>query len=520
MRTVWSQQDTPVVPPAAEFQSALTASLSRPDLPGSQALVGVAAGAVATDLAVRSGPAGVAGALLVAVVAAALVHGARPANPQAWVLAACAPLFGVWLALRTSAWLLPLDVIAAVGLLAVAASLARGGSALDLGFTGMCMRAVSAAWHVLAAPELGGRLGAAALPDSRPGAGGEAGPGGAGRSGGGRHPARSVLIGLALAAPVVAVLWALLASADVVFASFFDPSTAIGHLVLLALGAWALLGLLRIAVARPVPTPVLPLRWLGGLETVVILAAVDALFAAFAVAQVVALGEGGRRVIETAGLTYAGYARSGFFQLLVVATLTAALLLALRAWTRGAQPRLARWLLVLSELVVVLTLALVVVSLRRLGLYVEAYGLTMLRLFVAAFTAWVGLVIVLLGAVLAGAWPQRAWFGPAACAAGLALLLALNVVNPEALVFGYNVERGARSAAAAERLDPGYLGELSDDAVPTALELLPRIPAGRAREAALAAACNRPAPRHRGWAAANLGRARAEAARRAHCPGR
>ncbi|HKF00550.1 MAG TPA: DUF4173 domain-containing protein [Actinomycetes bacterium] len=521
MRIAWSQVDRPGPEGPQEdqedFGSALAASLERLEPPGPWTLAGVAAAAVATDLAVRSGVAGVAGALLVAVAAAALLAGARPANRQAWLLAACAPLFGAWLAIRTSGWLLPLDVLAAAGLLGLAASFARGGSVLDLGLAGASARALHGMVHVMAAPGLAGSMLARALPARRP-AGGEGGDGG-GDGRGGRHPALSVLTGLALAAPVIAVLWALLASADVVFASLLDPASAVGHLVLLTLGAYALLGLVRVALVRPVPPVVVAARWLGGVETVVVLAAIDVLFVTFAAAQVVALGEGGRRVIRTAGLTYAGYARSGFFQLLAVAVLTLALLLALRAWTRGAPPRLARWLLVLSELAVVLTLALVAVSLRRMGLYVQAYGLTMLRLFVAVFTVWVALVFVLLGAALAGAWPRRAWLGPAAGAAGLALLLALNVVNPEALVHRHDVERAAAGATGAGGLDPDYLAELSDDAVPTALALLPRTTSAEERAAVLAAACDRPAPRHRGWAAANLARARAEAARRERCPG-
>jgi hypothetical protein len=56
-----------------------------------------------------------------------------------------------------------------------------------------------------------------------------------------------------------------------------------------------------------------------------------ALFGAFAAAQLVVLAGGGRHVIETAGLTYAQYARSGFFQLLAVAVITLLILMSVRA---------------------------------------------------------------------------------------------------------------------------------------------------------------------------------------------
>jgi hypothetical protein len=91
-------------------------------------VAGVAATAVATDLALRSGALGLAGALLVLVAAVALLACGRLATWQARLVAAVAPVFGAFLAIRTSAWLLPLDLLAALGLLALGASLARAGT--------------------------------------------------------------------------------------------------------------------------------------------------------------------------------------------------------------------------------------------------------------------------------------------------------------------------------------------------------------------------------------------------------
>src|SRR6266545_1760080 len=106
----------------------------------------------------------------------------------------------------------------------------------------------------------------------------------------------------------------------------------------------------------------------------------NVLFLGFAVAQLVALSEGGRRVIQTAGLTYAEYARTGLFQLLAVAAITLAIVLSLRAALDQTDPRIRRRFAVLAEVTVVLTLVVVFVAVRRLGLYTDAFGLTMLRL--------------------------------------------------------------------------------------------------------------------------------------------
>jgi len=139
-------------------------------------------------------------------------------------------------------------------------------------------------------------------------------------------------------------------------------------------------------------------------EATVVVGSLAALFGVFAVAQLVALSSGGRHVIRTAGLTYAEYARSGFFQLLAVAAITLVALLGLRAVADLSAPADRRRFTTLALAVVGLTLVIVVVALRRLGLYQQAFGLTMLRLYSSIFAVWVGLVLVLAGC----AWPDSA----------------------------------------------------------------------------------------------------------------
>jgi hypothetical protein len=404
-------------------------------------------------------------------------------------VAAAVP-FGACLSVRASPWLLPLDIVAIGGLLVLGASLAGGGTLLDLPLPNLAVRALHALAHGLAAPAFV----AAPLEHRRPAA---------------------LLRGVGLALPLLVVLGLLLASADAVFAGFFrwwSPATVIGHAVLLGIGAWGMAGLLRVTSAEPPPpAPRLPYR-LGHVEATVVLGSLLGLFGAFAAAQVVAVSGGGHRVLRTAGLTYAEYARTGFFQLLAVAAITLATLIGLRAVSDLSDRADARRFLVMAEAAVALTLVIVVVALRRLGLYQQAYGLTMLRLYSSVFAVWIGLVLVLAGCGLAGLGAGRAWFPAAAVAAGLTLLLALNVVNPEAVVVRHNVDRATRT----QKVDPGYLAALSDDAVPELVRALPRLPEP-ARSQLLDAVCAGSEPPFEGWAAANTSRRRAMDARRQVC---
>lgn len=112
-----------------------------------------------------------------------------------------------------------------------------------------------------------------------------------------------------------------------------------------------------------------------------------------------------------------------------------------------------------------LTLIVVASALRRMDLYVDAYGLTRLRISVAAVELWLGVVLVLIMA--AGVFGARML--PRAVAASAAVgVLAFGLVSPDGLIAEQNVQRYRNDHS----IDIDYLRGLSADAVP-ALDTLP-----------------------------------------------
>lgn len=405
-------------------------------------LIAIAAAAVGVDLGVRSEIAGIAGALLPVVVVAGMFATGRVTNRRAWPILFAVPLIGAWLVARMN-WLLPLDILAAASLLVVGASFARDGDPLDLTIPGAIGRGLHALTH--------GVLGIGFPFTALRGRGNLA-----------------VVRGIALGAPLLLVLGMLLGSADPVFASFFhlpdDFADVILHAVLLGIGAWGAAGLLRMASAPSYDVRPATSRPLGRVEAVTVLGGVVAIFAAFTVSQLITVIGGADYVRRTAGLTYAEYARNGFFQLLAVVVITLGVLLAVRATVEDPSHRP---FLILSEVAVVLTLLLVAGAVRRLGLYEQAYGLTSLRLVSSAFAVWIGIVFVLLGVSLTGrVRPDKQWFVPVAAAIAVVGLFGLNAINPDAWIVRRNVERFGMT----DKLDVEHLVGLSDDAVPALLD--------------------------------------------------
>jgi hypothetical protein len=455
--------------------------------PRTAVVVGAAAAAgVATDFALRHGPPTLAGAILVAVTAVGLLVAARPTNPQAIALIAAAPLFGVWLFLRTTEWVLPFDVLAAGALFALGAAYARGGSLLDLSLPAAVMHALRAAANALLAP-------AYLLSSSR-------------------EPGRrtAIMRGVVLALPLLIAVGALLASADAVFASAFriDWGDIVFHIFAVSLGAWTMTALIRLASVGPSVPLEMSVPKLGRMEWTIVLGSLNVLLAGFAAARVVALTQGGKRVIATAGLTYAEYARSGFFQLVAASVIALGALLAIRAMAERD-----RRFAVLCELAVVLLLVVVAQAVQRLALYERAFGLTMPRVWATTICLWLGLALSMFGLWIAGVGRGRHWFWTGAGAAALTILLVLNVVNVEALVVNRNVER----AQTTKKLDVDALDELGEDAVPALGASLDRLDA-RSREGVLNWLCSR-SYEDEGGLSSNVSNAAAAAARSRVCSG-
>jgi hypothetical protein len=229
--------------------------------------------------------------------------------------------------------------------------------------------------------------------------------------------------------------------------------------------------------------------------------ALVALFAGFVAVQATVLFGGRDHVLATAGLTYAEYARSGFWQLLVVTGLTV-IVVGVAAQIAPRSAVADRVLLrTLLGLLSALTLAIAASALSRMAAYEQAYGFTRQRLLVTACELWLGVVFALI--LVAGIRLRGRWVPRAALAAAVAALFALAMLNPDAFIAQQNVARFLETG----RIDTNYLSTLSADAVP-ALQALPE----PYRSCALASITNKLADaRPEAWFDWNLGRRTAQA---------
>ncbi|HEV8687686.1 MAG TPA: DUF4173 domain-containing protein [Gaiellaceae bacterium] len=268
--------------------------------------------------------------------------------------------------------------------------------------------------------------------------------------------------GLAIAVPLVLVFGGLFVAADAVFENLVRDTLEIGnpmtHFGVIVLWAWLACGFLRHALRPQEPVAAEARRRLGRVETAVVLGCLDVLFLVFVLVQLRYLFGGQEHVVETTGLTYAEYARRGFFELVAVAALVVPLVLAADALVRDEARRLFR---VLSLALLALLAVVMSSALERMRLYTAEYGLTELRLYVTAFMAWLGLALT--WSLLSVFRDRRHDFMPGAATAGFAVVLALNVLNPDAVIVRTNLDRHFERG---RTLDVSYLTRLSADGAP------------------------------------------------------
>ncbi len=386
-------------------------------------------------------------------------------------------------AVRAAEWVVVLCLLAALAAAAAALTSARRPAAVLLAPLG------AAAGTLRALPAVRGSLGDLA-----------------GRR---RETVLVALRSLAVTVLLVGVFGALFASADAVFAALLprvDLGLLPGRVVVGLLVATLAAGAAHLSLAG-VPWPQVRVdaarRRSRPAEWFVPIVALDAVVLLFVLVQVGALVGGHRFVERTAGLTYAGYAREGFGQLVAVTVLTLVVVAVAARWAPRGTPGLDRAVRLVLGVLCVGTLGVVVSAVRRMALYVDAFGLTRLRITVLVAEIALGVIVLLVlaaGVRWNGAWLPRAGVQVAAVA-----VLVLALMNPDALIVQRNgtlsVSPDGSSGLVLNGVDVGYLRGLSADAVPAADALAEPV-----RTAVLDGLAD---PGPDGWAGWNLGRSRA-----------
>lgn len=255
----------------------------------------------------------------------------------------------------------------------------------------------------------------------------------------------TVVLGAAAALGLVSVLLPILASADALFAAATRGLTEFIRLHF-ARGLWKLLwalaltpflfGLLYCLRRVPARTRTHTLYTVDSALFAIILGALDVLYLLFLAVQSAGLF-GGAEYLAQRGISYAEWARSGFFQMVGVTVINLAAVMASMTFSQQ-ESRGWRAVRVLSTALIGESLVLLASAAWRMTLYVSAYGLSFKR-----FMTYWGMVMIalfLLSALEKVRRPDRS-FCRRALPLALAGWLAVNCIPVDYLVAKNQVDR-------------------------------------------------------------------------------
>jgi hypothetical protein len=279
-----------------------------------------------------------------------------------------------------------------------------------------------------------------------------------------------VFKGVIMAVPILIIFGVLFSQADLVFSRFVTSliditisERLIQYLVWLLVAFVAALSFLSYIFFPPETPPatksqvsVLPDR---NIEALVFLGLISVLFLVFIVFQITYLFGGEANIIK-AGFTYAEYARRGFWELLAVAMLSLIVLLAAEKYI-GTESKKEKQFLIPSLIVIAEVILVIASAFKRLSLYIDAYSLTTLRFYAAAFIMLLLALFILLAVKFIKA-KQEQFFTFGTLLLLITFLMLVNIVNPDAFIAKSNMERYNRTG----KLDVTHIGKLSADAEP------------------------------------------------------
>ncbi|MFC1810584.1 DUF4153 domain-containing protein [Patescibacteria group bacterium] len=280
-------------------------------------------------------------------------------------------------------------------------------------------------------------------------------------------------IGLVLALVIVPIL----ASADMIFEryikDFFNiiPETDLkswfNHILVVVIGASLVGGLFYAILNKTTKQDDKHLKFdylFDPLSTYIALGFLIVIYVLFGIVQFVYLF-GVNRDIYDIGMTFSDYAVKGFWELVLVAFINLAIILAALFLTKFRTKVSKVGTKILLGVINVLTFILIYSAHLRLSLYEQTYGYTHSRLYAHATIVFLFILFVFLAYKIVC---TKSSFTRAATVIWLVIYTVLNFINVEGLIANKNIERYEN----AGKLDSYYLNKLSADAIPAYIKLL------------------------------------------------
>ncbi len=207
----------------------------------------------------------------------------------------------------------------------------------------------------------------------------------------------------------------------------------------------------------------------AGIENVYILSflsAIGACYLLYLFSQLAYFFSAFRGFLPDGEITYAQYARKGFFEMCVIAVINLVMVFTALLLAKKQTGKVCHGIKALTTFIAVFTLIIIATAISKMVLYIDAYGMTVRRVTTSAFMLFLSVVFI---SVILRIYSTKINVVKVALLAAGCIVLMLGTVNVNRVCAKYNYESYRTGRLAA--IDIEALYDLGDEGIPYIVHL-------------------------------------------------
>lgn len=294
-----------------------------------------------------------------------------------------------------------------------------------------------------------------------------------------RNTTKKILIGLAISIPLLLIIVPLLTSADMVFNNYLENifeslkkingDNLLQLLLILIISVlsfsylWSFLKHKNLVLPESQEIKTESILNVDSTISITVLCLINVVYLLFILVQFAYMFGSVKNGLP-GNISYADYARKGFFELLTVSLINLSILLIGITFQEKNSILVKKIISILHSLLVVFTIIILVSAFRRMSLYENAFGFTFLRVITHSFMI---LLFILLLVTLYKIWIERISLMKAYIIISLLVYIVVNFANVDRWIASRNIIRFQTTGD----LDLNYLTTLSYDNIEPLINL-------------------------------------------------
>ncbi len=280
------------------------------------------------------------------------------------------------------------------------------------------------------------------------------------------------LIGLLCAIPVLIVVVPLLISSDDAFRGMMNNifSNTLATIFKMVFGIVLSLFVITYGISlKSNRTTKLKENTFSGIDNIYILSflsTVSVSYLLYLFSQLAYFFSAFKGFLPDIDVTYAQYARKGFFEMSIVAVINLCLVFLSLLLAKKENGKVCRGIKILLTFISAFTLIIIATAISKMVLYIGTYGMTVLRLTTSSFMLFLAIVFI---STLLRIYIIKINIIKTALFTACCVILTLGIANVNAVCARYNYE--AYKAEKLETIDIEALYDLGDEGIPYIIKL-------------------------------------------------